>query len=448
MTSPGGRPILLALAAVVFAACDADGPLDPGERDGALDVSRVVAVGDGFMAGAANDALYATAQGFSPPTLFVERSLGRDPLLQPLVSDPGFALEERPGGRLELVAIKPLVLQRRARGGPLLAPPPEGPYENLGVPGALLAEALSVESEATSLLGNPFYDLVLRGRGAVSAQVAEAGATLVLVWYGTSDVLAWVAAGGDSDLAPGLPTPGGTFAAIYERLLDQLMETTDQVALFTVPDVTLLPLLHAVPPHVVDPETGEPVVITRLVPKIDPDTGEPVVDEDGNVVEIGIEIPAPLIGPEGELTGDDRVTLEARSLIAAGIGIPQVLGGTGEPLPDRAVLDPVERQIARDAVSAYNEAIRRLARERNLALVDVHALVESLAGGGIVSDGVRLTTEWLFGQAFGLDGAHFTPKGNGVVVNLLVDALNERYGSRLPHVPTADLPGVPLLRLD
>ena len=55
--------------------------------------------------------------------------------------------------------------------------------------------------------------------------------------------------------------------------------------------------------------------------------------------------------------------------------------------------------------------------------------------------GVLLTSEWLFGQAFSLDGYSFTPKGYGLVTNVLIDTVNAHYGSRLPHVRTADLPG-------
>lgn len=446
---PGLALAFLAGAALVV-GCDDDGPLDPAARAGALDLDRVVAIGDGFMAGAADDALYASAQRHSPLALFVRLAAGTGEGLQPLVADPGFAIgEEGDGGRLALVSPPPtVVIQRLPRGGPLLEPAPSGPYHNLAVPGALVVEALTARSQGTSLLGNPFYDLVLRDRGIVAEEVAEANATLVLMWYGTGDVLPWVAHGGDPDRAPGLPTPGGTFASLYERLLDRVMETTDQVALFTVPDVTRLPVVHAIPRHVIDPETGEPETITRLVPVTDPDTGEPVLDEDGNPVFEAVEEVAMLIGPEGELGEEDLVTLDARTLIDAGIGIPEALGGTGEPLPDRAVLDAGERAVARSAISSYNETIRRLATERDLALVDVSVLVESLAGEGLVTDGVRLTDAWLFGQAVSLDGAYFTPKGNGIVVNLLVDALNARYGARLPHVPTEDLPGVPLLRSD
>jgi hypothetical protein len=126
--------------------------------------------------------------------------------------------------------------------------------------------------------------------------------------------------------------------------------------------------------------------------------------------------------------------------------VPIEQDGLGLPLPDRVVLDVGEQFVARDAVVGYNLALERLTAARGLALVDAHALVQDLTRTeGILSDGVRLGDEWLTGQAFGLDGASFTAKGYGLLTNRLVDALNGRTGSRLPHVRTASLPGVPLL---
>lgn len=449
--TPGGRAgraaaglLAAALLAAPLAGCDGDGaPLDPEARAAPIDLSRVVVVGDGFAAGVSDDALYASAQRASLLGLLT----GAGDAAQPLVADPGFSVGDADGGRLALVDRLPLTIERLPRGGPLLASPPAAPYANLGVPGALVAEALVAESGATSLLGNPFYDLVLRDRGTFVEQVAEADPSLVLLWIGAGDVLPWIAGGGDDDVTPGLPTPAGTFASIYERLVDGLLESTERVVLFTIPDFTTLPVVRAIPPFVLDPETGEPVVITIQVPRTDPETGEVLLDEDGDTLKMSVESRAPLIGPAGDLAEDDLVPLEALDLLEAGIGIPEFLDGTGEPLPDRGVLDAGERAIASLTIASYNQTIRRVAAERDLPLVDVAVLVERLGAGGVISDGVRLTSEWLLGQAFGLDGAHFTPKGYGIVTNLLIETLNEEYGSRLRPVRTVDLPGVPLLGL-
>lgn len=430
---------LAALACVVLVSClgDAAAPLGPfPDRTGALDVERIVAIGDGFAAGARDGALFRSGQELSVPALFA-RHVGADGFVQPLIPDPGIALDDAEGGRLALVSAFPPVIERLPRGGPPLEPDLERPYNNLGVPGALLSEALIAQSAATSIGGNPFYDIVLRNRGTFAEQAEALDATLVLLWLGTGDVLQYAQVGGDGALAPGLPTSVITFASLYEILLDRLLALTEQVVLFNVPDVTALPFLTTVPPVVIDPKTGEPVTVTVLETVIDPQTGD--------TLTVRRERPVPLLGPEGPLGLDDRVSLEARPLLAEGIGIPTTQGGTGTPLPDRMILDAGEQALARDAVAGYNAAIAELARARDLAVVDVHAVVESLEEDGLVSDGLLLTTEFLTGQAFSLDGTYYSAKAYGVITNRLIDAVNDRYGSTLPHIRTADLPGVPLV---
>lgn len=427
-----------AVAALAILVGCTDEPLAGPGALGGLDAARVVAVGDGYLAGVTDGALFASAQETSVPALFVRQAASDSDFRQPLVADPGLAIDDPGVGRLALLDVRPLTLAHLPRGAPLELGL-DRPYDNLGVPGALLAETLVAQSASSSIFGNPFYDLVLRGRGTAGQQAAQREASLVLLWLGTSDVLTFIARGGDPALAPGLPTPPVTFASVYETLVDQLLEVTDQVVLFNIPDVTRFPILRAVPNVVLDPATGDTVLVTESVPVIDPVTGD--------VHNVQRQVPVPLLGPDGSLRAVDRVTPAALPLLAQGIGVPGVVGGTGAPLPDRVVIDADEIVVVRDAVLSYNEAIQRIADERRLVVVDVYGIVERMAAGGVVSDGVLLTTEWLRGQAFGLDGAYFTPKGYGVVTNLLIDAVNARYGSRLRHVRTADLRGISLLHL-
>ena len=417
---------------------ESDVPLDAfPDRTGSLDLSRPLAIGDGYLAGVQDGALFESGQETSIPALLAGL-VGTADFVQPLVADPGFATGGENGGRLALVQVAPPVIERRPRGGPPLETGLSRPYNNLGVPGALAFEALATRSSATSTTGNLFYDLVLRDRGTFAQEAASLDPTFLLVWLGTTDVLDYAAAGGDPALAPGLPTSPATFESALGPLLDQLVQLTEDIAVFNVPDVTLFPFLHAVPPIVIDPLTGEPRTITIFEEVVDPVTGDTLI--------VQRQVPVPLIGPDGPLGPGDLVTLEAGPLVEEGIGVPIEQDGLGIPLPDRVVLDVGEQFVARDAVAGYNLALERLTAARGLALVDAHDLVQDLSTAeGVVSDGVRLGDEWLTGQAFGLDGVSFTAKGYGLLTNRLVDVLNGRAGSRLPHVRTALLPGISLL---
>ena len=251
---------------------------------------------------------------------------------------------------------------------------------------------------------------------------------------------------GLSDASPWLSLAVvGTFALAYEELLESVLEITDQVVLFTIPDLRDVPLARAIPGIVRDPVTGLPVIITVIEPVLDPVTGQPVIDPvTGDTLLAQRPSTVPLLGPAGPLAATDLVLLSAQPLLTEGVGVPVSVGGTGQALPDSLVLDAAEQGEIGAAIVGYNQVIASLAAEHDLALVDVDALVERLATGGIVSDGVLLTGEYA-GQAFSLDGATFTPKGYGVIANLVIDALNLRYGGSVPHLRTDVLPGTPLL---
>ncbi|MDX1623434.1 MAG: hypothetical protein R3199_05595 [Gemmatimonadota bacterium] len=407
--------LVVALVALGCLDGDGDGPVGPDRLIvGSADFTSYVAIGNSLTAGFTDAALFVGGQECSVPRLLAGQ-VGIGDFEQPLVSDPG--ISSTPGrGKLELVSLQPLVIQRtQAAGAPTNLQLPR-PYDNLGVPGALGFEALTAESAETSLGGNPFFDLVLREQGTWLEQTAALEASFVTVWLGNNDVLGFAASGGT---AAGLPIPVTAFGAVYQALVNQLVGITGQVVLFNIPDVTSIPFLTTIPPFVVNPQTGQPV--------LGPD-GRPI----------------PLIGPEGPLAGDDLVTLNAAAALAQGVGIPAALGGTGQPLPDAVVLNVAEQQVAGQAVAGYNQVIAGMAAQHDLPLVDVNALLEELATDGIQAGGQLLTDDFIVGQAFSLDGVHPTCKGYGVVANRLIATINAAFGSSIPTVDVAALPGNPL----
>jgi lysophospholipase L1-like esterase len=402
------------IAGVGVFACGDDSPAGPADDE--LDLSRYVAIGNSLTAGYMNGALGLEGQSCSYPRLVAGQAGAGAGFAQPLVAAPGISEPGSGEGRIELLSLTPITIERAIPAGAPLNENLPGPYSNLGVPGALAAEALVARNRATSLTDNPFFDFVLRGMGTWTQQVAERDASFVTVWLGNNDVLGYVVRGGE---APGFPTSAAEFAAAYEGLIERLLETTDRIVLLNVPPVTIVPYLSTVPAVVVDPATLEPIP--------GPD-GEPV----------------PLLGPDGPLSLQDRVTFDAIELILDGEGIPLEMGGTGTPLPDDVILDVQEQAVARAAVDAYNLAIAETAARHGLSVVDVHGLVSDIAEGGLVVDGETLTTEFLTGGLFSLDGIHPTCKGQGIVANALIDVLDARYGLSIPRVSIAGLPGVTL----
>jgi hypothetical protein len=222
------------------------------------------------------------------------------------------------------------------------------------------------------------------------------------------------------ELAPGLPTPVATFETVYADLLSDLLGVTDQVVVMNLFDVVGLAEAIGLPPVVVDPATGEPVL-----------------DEDGD--------PIPLLGPDGPLGPGAVLLLSATDLLAQGIGIPEPLGGTGEPLPDAVILDAEELEKSDRFLREYNDVIERLAAEAGVPVVDFFGWTRDvLLDEGVPAGDRRLTPEFLTGGFFGLDGVHPTCQGYGAMANQLIATVNDAFGADLEPVELSELQGVPV----
>jgi lysophospholipase L1-like esterase len=264
-------------------------------------------------------------------------------------------------------------------------------YNNLAVPGATVIDA------ATRVTDNGgFHDLVLRGRGTQVAQVVGSRPSLVLVWIGTNDVLGGVIRG---RAVEGVTvTPASAFRSAYQQVIAAVRQTGARVLAANIPDVTALPYATTISRFVVNPQTGQPLVVN----------GQQV----------------PLLGPDGPLPPGTLVTLAAGSLIAQGHGIPTSVGGRGTPLPDEVILDAAEISFLQDRVNADNQAIAEILQAASVPLVDLNAFYRSLLSSGYVVGGVQLTNSFLRGGYISLDGVNPTDLGYAVLANEFIRALN------------------------
>jgi len=69
-----------------------------------------------------------------------------------------------------------------------------------------------------------------------------------------------------------------------------------------------------------------------------------------------------------------------------------------------------------------------------LAFVDARSELAILATFGIAYNGGVLTSQFVTGGGFSLDGAHPTPRGYAHVANLTIQEINTTYGATIPTV--------------
>ncbi len=445
MRTHGLRSLTLGVAACLLAAA-----LTAQTR--AFD--KYVALGDSLTAGFESGCLVERNQVNSYPAVLA-RTFGITDFQQPLVEEIALTSPLVGNPCLGAVFLPPSTITVgpvSQMGPPLNAALPR-PYDNLGMPGANVADLTelthgdvngsSIERIAALVLrnvtGSPFD-----GTSAVQqADILLAGSTgskLVSLWIGNNDVLGAATSGIVID---GVTlTTAADFTASYQAILDALFPGVSVIRA-NIPDVTAIPFATTIPPVLVDPSTRQPVLIGGLpVPLL----GEG--DDSFPCTPVAPDQGCPL--PTGTL-----VTLPASAILAQGTGIPVAAGGNGLPLPHGHLMDPGilvpgvtlypdEVALLQQRTDEYNAAIA--AATGGGVLVDIHSFFNDVRANGFSVGGITLTTSFLTGGVFSYDGVHPSSTGYMIVADRFVQALNEANGTDIPRPNFASIlftPNVP-----
>ena len=387
---------------------------------GSANFSRLVTLGDSFGAGVQSGGLNERHQEWSwsailakqvgyrlcPPTA----TAADDCFAQPLVSFPGI------GPELLLTSLAPTITPASTTNGVPLMNTFGRPFNNLAVPGATVAAVLALNgTQPATNTPTSFAQFILRGLGTQIEQAKLLNPTFIAMWIGGNDALGSVLAGTDQGL-----TSAADFKTRYEAILDQLILAAPNAGMVVgnLPNnVLALPYIATIPPFVVDPVTRQPVLVGGQLVYYISETG-PV--------------------PPGSL-----ILLPAQSLLAQGVGLPKAgpfaaFPRAGEPLPASLVLTPTEAANIVARVNEYNSAITTAAAARNIPVADIKGLFDSVAvnpltgAGGLQVGPIKVTSSFITGGFFSLDGFHLTDIGYLLFANEYIKAINEGYDTEIP----------------
>lgn len=104
------------------------------------------------------------------------------------------------------------------------------------------------------------------------------------------------------------------------------------------------------------------------------------------------------------------------------------------PIQDKDALDADEIMMVQTAKESFNATIEGLAQANGLAFVDVDELMKEVSTTGIVYESGVMTSTFVTGGAFSLDGVHLTPRGYAFIASEAIQSINETYGSTVPTV--------------
>ena len=420
------------LAAALITACKPVIQV-PAPSAGSADFTRYISVGNSLTAGYADGGLYLAGQLNSYPSIIAAQMQtigGASSFTQPLWSDAqasGTGYQKLTGFTSTGSPILTAVAATAVRGTvtiPGVGTFPmftkyTGNIDNYGVPGIKLNDI------DNGFYGNVngYFERMLPGNSPSNTTtyldfVTAKPFTFFTNWLGNNDALAYATSGGAGDVL----TDKAVFQTKYTTLINRLTATGAKGACATVPDVTTIPYFTTVTVGAIlaSVQAANPAVQNIYIAK--KNTTNPA---DNTYGAIGVAA-----------TSADLIVLTfPTSLIGsttAGVGTYPYGLDPRNPIENKYVLDANEVAIVKDYVNSYNNTIKSVATSKGLALYDAAAYLTELKATGKIVNGVSLSSNYISGGIFSLDGVHLTPRGYAIVATLFINAINAQYGSTIP----------------
>ncbi len=444
------KTIIVTMAVGALVSCKPDLKA-PASDKGSIDVTKYVAIGNSITSGFADGALYYEGQQVSYANLLAEqfKTVGGGDFNTPWTPMGTQGIGSSLNAKLVLG------YKTDCQGVYGLSPVPaapgygdisifsnnisaQGPFNNMGVPGAKVTTVVYPGyGDGTKPAGtfNPFFTRMLTSAEMATASMlskaAEQKPTFFSVFIGNNDVLGNALAGGMSS-TPITPSGGGVgtgFDASYDLIINTMMANGAKGVVGNIPDITNIPHFTTVPYNGLTLKAADATNLNAAYGA----TGATFKEGSGNAFMIQ-DASAP--GGVRQIQSNEYILLGTPqdSLKCAG-------WGTTKPLADQYVLNVREVLNLKEAAAAYNAKIKTVAEEKGLAFVDVNAFMAN-AKKGIVFNGITSSAAFVSGGAFSLDGIHLTPRGNAMLANEFIKAINHTYGSTINLVDVTKYNGV------
>jgi hypothetical protein len=409
----------------------------PTLSKGTANFSRFIAVGNSLTAGYSNGGLYLDGQLNSYPSIMAKQmaQVGGGAFNQPLFT----TAQANGSGYLTLTGFDksgnpitaPVTTDLAVRGeynAPgfgtvLLYTKYTGDIENYGVPG------IKLYNITTPQYGNynGYFERLLPGDGSTTVLntdyldfVTAKPFTFFTDWLGNNDALSYATTGGAGDVL----TDKTTFAQLYELSLQQLTASGAKGVVATIPDVTSIPYFNTVTVAAINAEvasTGLKLYVNALVSGT---TYAPRLATNNDLIVL--TFPTSMIG-----------TMVTTPYGPLPYGLTPVT-----PVDNQYVLDANEVALTRDYVQSYNATITTQAAAKGLAVFDAYTYLNNVKLHGLEIDGISLSSAYITGGLFSLDGVHLTPRGYAIIANEFIKAINTTYNANIPLANVASYQGL------
>lgn len=398
---------------------------DVTPTQGQADFSRYIAVGNSLTAGYEDGGLYLEGQKNSYPEMLAAqmRAAGGGSFTTPFFNEEqsngsgylefrGFSATGSP--TLVPVTSSLAITGSLENGTPSFTSYTGEEINNYGVPGIKLRH---MRAPGYARANGFFSRLLPAAPNDLSTYIDFVTAkpfTFFSLWLGNNDILLY-ATHGAVVIGDDSPTDKTTFETLYNNLVNRLTQEGAKGVVATIPDVVSTPFFKTLTLASLKAAVGGRDIFVK-----------------------------PGVGGARPAAQDDLFVLTLSSANLIGVpdaaGIPYGLHPLN-PIGNEYVLDKPEQIQVTDYVNAYNRIIDKVATEKGLAVFDANAMLQQFAKPQMIN-GSAVSSAFITGNLFSLDGIHLTPMGYAIAANGFIKAINEKYGSSLPIVDVTKYRGV------
>jgi hypothetical protein len=304
-------------------------------------------------------------------------------------------------------------------------------YSNFGVPGLRMIDMVSTAFGNINLpQHNAFFARMskdqfnLPGSGnysSVQENIFDGGyPTFCSIYLGIEDVLPYARSGATQNpMSPLAGFPGLGFEESLTQLCEQLNSQNVKAVVGTIPDITQMPYFTTIPYNGLNLDDEKAASLNQIYGPLGFSFtvgSNPFMIEDPTAGAFGVR---PMV--EGELI---LLSVPLDSMKCHQYG-------SVYPLRDEFVLTLAELQEIRNQILAYNQVIRQHSNFYGFAIAETADFYAKL-NDGFVYNGVAMSSKFVSGGAYSLDGIHLNPRGNALLANVFITAINKTYKSSIP----------------
>ena len=450
---------IIGALACLFAACKPSARVNTTLTQGTADFTNYLAIGNSLTAGYADGSLTVNGQLNSyPQRLFEQFQLVTNvpgTFIQPLVTgNNGYPWPKKVLATIYSACYRDTSLGAVDYSGPLdslgsyrfTSTVNNGQINNIAVPNIrvvdyVLANYANIMATAKVPYAARFYkDLNGSPLDELAYSVHNLHPTFFTMWLGANDVLGYALAGGQGDgTGFALPigpnyynsndiSPYSLFDTCYDKAINVAISTGATGALINIPDITSLPYFTTIPIDGLNiTRQGQADTLQKLWGSVTNKVFQLghnnyiVEDHNGKVRQA---VPGELV----------MLSLPIDNIRCLGWGVTKAI-------PKEYVITTEELQNIRNATDRFNTYIKFEAGRHNLAYVDMHTFMSTIATG-YTYNGIKYTTDYISGGAFSLDAIHPTPRGYALIANEIIRTINNTYKSNMPMLDVNKYHGI------